>query len=321
LDRDLSLRFLLAAGAVGLVNRVSADSRNEEHNEIFDPTELGLSIGSINSPGRGVVLLEASPEYGEAWDNFDEVLRTGGIGWQLAHGVPRIYDSIDTDSGNLPKFRDTFYEGLKSWGGMEEDEILSADRVNTLIASLPLTAVVVDVGGGEGSFASKILCLRPDISVVLQEQSVTCDAARSNPMLKTWIATDRLKLVERCFFDGIVVENGSLYILKYILHNWGDEDCISILRNIRVALQVASNIENSNNNARVLIIEHGPIESSPEIRLLDLHMAVLCGKGASERTTKEYSKLVEASGLTICGVHPSKGGVYAIECGLDCNTA
>merc|ERR1740124_1376145 len=100
---------------------------------------------------------------------------------QLAHGVPRIYDSIDTDSGNLPKFRDTFYEGLKSWGGMEEDEILSADRVNTLIASLPLRAVVVEVGGGEGSFASKILCLRPDISVVLQEQSVTCDAARSNP--------------------------------------------------------------------------------------------------------------------------------------------
>jgi len=322
LDPDLSLRFLRAAVAIGLVT--------EDTNKLFTPTSLGRSIGSIHTPGRGIVLLEASPEYSQAWDNFDQVLATGAIGWQLAHGVPRIYDSIDSGSGNLPEFRDTFYGGLRSWGGMEEDAILlgSGDGeggggvVRGLLMGLTPGAVVVDVGGGEGSFAGKMLAMRPDISVVLQEQAVTCDAARSNPALASY-SEDRLRLVEQSFFDGIEETDGRLYILKYILHNWGDEDCVKILRNIRVALEEQASSSTNNDggsggttDARVLIIEHGPIESSPEIRLLDLHMAVLCGKGASERTTEEYTKLVETSGLAIHRVHPSKGGVYAIECGL-----
>lgn len=312
MDPDLSLRFLRAAVAVGLVT--------EDKSNLFTPTLLGRSIGSIDAPGRGVVLLEASPEYGMAWNTFDQVLKTGAIGWQLAHGVPRIYDSIDS-SGNLPEFRDTFYGGLRSWGGMEEDEILlgGSGVVRGLLTGLTPGSVVVDVGGGEGSFAGKMLAVRPDISVVLQEQTVTCDAARSNPALASY-TEDRLRVVERSFFDGIEETDGRLYVLKYILHNWGDEDCVKILRNVRAALEEASSKNNyastSNDSARVLIIEHGPIESSPEIRLLDLHMAVLCGKGASERTTEEYSKLVEASGLTMHRVHPSKGGVYAMECGL-----
>merc|ERR1712238_520883 len=113
---------------------------------------------------------------------------------------------------------------------------------------------------------------------------------------------------KRSFFDGIEETDGHLYVLKYILHN------------VRVALEKAvsknDTASSSNDDPRILIIEHGPIESSPEIRLLDLHMAVLCGKGASERTTEEYSKLVEASGLMMHRVHPSKGGVYVLECGL-----
>lgn len=326
LDPDLSLRFLRAAVAIGLVT----EGKGNVKVGAFTPTSLGQSIGSIDAPGRGIVLLEASPEYGMAWDNFDEVLKTGKIGWQLAHKVPRIYDSIGIDppSGDenaatvSPEFRETFYGGLRSWGGMEEDGILlgKSGVVRGLLAGLAPGAVVVDVGGGEGSFAGKILAVRPDISVVLQEQAVTCVAARSNPNLAPYAEDNRLRVVERSFFDGIDETEGQLYVLKYILHNWGDDDCVRILTNVRVALEKALSKNNhasgTNGDARVLIIEHGPVESSPEIRLLDLHMAVLCGKGASERSTDEYSKLVEASGLTLHRAHPSKGGVYAMECGL-----
>mmetsp|Transcript_31915 Transcript_31915/g.32166 ORF Transcript_31915/g.32166 Transcript_31915/m.32166 type:complete len:331 (-) Transcript_31915:267-1259(-) len=329
MDHSLSLRFLRAAVAVDLLTETG-----DGNEVVFAPTELGLGIGSQNSPGRGIVLLEASPEYASAWDQFDRVLQTGEIGWELAHGVPRIYDSIDTQSststssGNgsgktLPGFRDTFYQGLRSWGGMEEGDILSADGVRNLIAGLPSEAVVADIGGGEGSFASKILGLRSDISVLLQEQAVTCEAARSNPVLKPLIESNRVTILERSFFEGVGVvdvdleENvvavaaPHLYILKYVLHNWGDDDCIQILQNVRTAIE-KSNVA----DCRILIIEHGPIESTPEIRLLDLHMAVLCGKGATERTTTEYSRLFEESGLVLHDVHSSKGAVYALECGI-----
>eukprot|EP00592_Proboscia_alata_P029315 CAMPEP_0194443106 /NCGR_PEP_ID=MMETSP0176-20130528/126519_1 /TAXON_ID=216777 /ORGANISM="Proboscia alata, Strain PI-D3" /LENGTH=427 /DNA_ID=CAMNT_0039269313 /DNA_START=95 /DNA_END=1378 /DNA_ORIENTATION=+ len=331
MDHSLSLRFLRAAVAVDLLTEcnTSDGNGNGDGNEaVFAPTELGLGIGSINSPGRGIVLLEASPEYASAWDQFDRVLQTGEIGWELAHGVPRIYDSIDeskistlTSSGSgktLPGFRDTFYQGLRSWGGMEEGDILSAAGVRNLIAGLPSEAVVADIGGGEGSFASKLLGLRSDISVLLQEQAVTCEAARSNPVLKPLIDTNRVTILERSFFDGVldletnVVAAPHLYILKYVLHNWGDDDCIQILRNVRTAIEKQANVA----DCRILIIEHGPIESTPEIRLLDLHMAVLCGKGATERTTTEYSRLLEKSGLVLHNVHSSKGAVYALECGI-----
>mmetsp|Transcript_297 Transcript_297/g.322 ORF Transcript_297/g.322 Transcript_297/m.322 type:complete len:238 (+) Transcript_297:52-765(+) len=116
LDPDLSLRFLRAATALGLVTE-------DTTTHFFTPTALGRSIGSIHEPGRGIVLLEASPEYQRAWDQFDQVLETGAIGWQLAHGVPRIYDSIGS-GGTLPEFRETFYGGLRSWCGLEEDDIL-----------------------------------------------------------------------------------------------------------------------------------------------------------------------------------------------------
>jgi len=313
LDPDLSLRFLRAAAAIGLVT----EDDTTTHAPVFTPTALGRSIGSLHEPGRGIVLLEASPEYQRAWDQFDQVLETGAIGWQLAHGVPRIYDSIGS-GGTLPEFRETFYGGLRSWGGMEEDAVLLGTNdgvVRDLLMGLTPGAVVVDVGGGEGSFSGKMLAVRPDISVVLQEQAVTCVAARANPALASYAEDHRLRVVERSFFDGIEETEGCLYVLKYILHNWGDEECGRILCNIRVALEKASS-RNNTNAARVLIIEHGPIESSPELRLLDLHMAVLCGKGASERTTEEYAKLVEESGLTMHRVHPSKGGVYVLECGL-----
>jgi len=116
--------------------------------------------------------------------------------------------------------------------------------------------------------------------VVLQEPTVTCDAARSNPDLACY-TEDRLRVAERYFFDGIEETDGHLYVLKYILHNKGDEDCVRILCNVSVALEKAisknDNASSSNDDPCILIIEHGPIESSPEIRLLDLHMTVLCG--------------------------------------------
>merc|ERR1740139_358936 len=152
---------------------------------------------------------------------------------------------------------------------MEEDEILlgGSGIVRGLLTGLTPGAVVVDVGGGEGSFAGKMLAVRPDISVVLQEQAVTCDAARANPALASY-GKDQLRVVERSFFDGIQETDGNLYVLKYILHNWGDEDCVRILRNVRAALEEASSKNNyasrSNDNARVLIIEHG----QTSIRLL-----------------------------------------------------
>lgn len=299
LEPSMSLRFLRTAASLGLVVE-------DEVNNTFVPSELGRRIGGCEEPERGVMRLEASPEYLSAWDHFEEVLRTGKKGWHLAHGQPRIYDSI-TQEGGLPQFGQVFYEGLRSWGRMEEEQILMTKEIKSLIEQLPAESTIVDVGGGEGSFAARILDLRPDIHVTVQDQQVTIEAAKRNPALEPWIENGRLKLVSRSFFDG--VEPGHLFLCKYVLHNWGDEDSKSILSGVRTAMT-------SQTGAKLLIIEHGPLDSSPEIRLLDLHMAVLCGAGGKERSTAEYTHLIQQSGLAVHALHRSAGAVHAIECAI-----
>ena len=68
------------------------------------------------------------------------------------------------------------------------------------------------------------------------------------------------EVVEQSFFDGIEETDGRLRILKYILQDWGDEDCVRILRNVGAALQGASSKNDDasrvNCDTRLLIIEH-----------------------------------------------------------------
>jgi O-methyltransferase domain len=52
--------------------------------------------------------------------------------------------------------------------------------------------------------------------------------------LDSAIVTERCRVVAGNLFDS-VPEGADAYLLKQILHDWGDEACIDILRNIHAA--------------------------------------------------------------------------------------
>jgi hypothetical protein len=78
------------------------------------------------------------------------------------------------------------------------------------------------------------------------------------------------------------------YSLKHILHDWSDQECVTILKNIRAAVT---------GPGRVFVMEHivpGPQE--PHFaKLFDIHM--LCWGTGRERTEAEYAQLLEAAGF------------------------
>jgi hypothetical protein len=94
--------------------------------------------------------------------------------------------------------------------------------------------------------------------------------------------------------------------LKYILHDWNDEQCLRILSNCRAAMAPGG---------RVLVIEHviRPGNAPDWGKLLDINMLALTG--GQERRRKEFRDLFERAGLRLKRVHPTASALSILEAG------
>jgi hypothetical protein len=104
-----------------------------------------------------------------------------------------------------------------------------------------------------------------------------------------------------------VLPSADAYIMKMILHDWSDEECVNILSNIN---------RSSPEHARLLIAEH--LIPSPTVphfsKLFDIHM--MCVASGRERTVDEYSSLLEQSGwkyIQTLRPHQKSGLIEVIE--------
>ena len=110
--------------------------------------------------------------------------------------------------------------------------------------------------------------------------------ARVNEEMGRWTC------VEGDFFKS-VPKGGDAYLLKRIIHDWKDEDCITILSNIRKAM---------NPGAKVLVCDCViPLGNDPHGgKVIDiLMMSALPG---FERTEAEFSSLFKRAGLKLTRV-------------------
>ena len=97
---------------------------------------------------------------------------------------------------------------------------------------------------------------------------------------------------------------GDCYCLRQILHDWNDEHCLQILRNIRQAIRPTG---------RLLIFER-VIQPSPSAvfnTFFDLQMlALLEGR---ERTPHEYEQLLRACGFHLAAIRPTPSAYSIVE--------
>ena len=115
---------------------------------------------------------------------------------------------------------------------------------------------------------------------------------------------DRIKVIPGSFFES-APDGADAYLLKNILHNWSDEDCIRILKNIREVLPEKGKII-----IMEMIIEE---DNKPSFgKLIDIQMMVFMKKG-KERTRQEYEDLLAKSGLKINRIIPTISPLSLIE--------
>ena len=143
---------------------------------------------------------------------------------------------------------------------------------------------VVDVGGADGAFLAELMQLHPRLTgTVLDLPQVMPGVVEE---VRRRGLEERMTGTEGDFFA--YVPAADLYLLKFILHDWDDESCRKILRNIRRAMQPG---------ARVVIVEMIVSHDSIGAALMDVGM-MTCFTGR-EREEDEFTHLLEAAELKV----------------------
>jgi hypothetical protein len=159
----------------------------------------------------------------------------------------------------------------------------------------------MDVGGATGHMLSTILARYAALRGILFDLPHVVREAPA--LLETRGVAARVTIQAGSFFDT-VPQGGDAYLLSHIIHDWNEEQCLTILANCRRAMHA---------RGRLLIVEMVlPEGDTPHPgKLLDLMMLV--GPGGRERTEQEYVALLGKAGFRLTRVVPTSSAVSVVE--------
>jgi O-methyltransferase domain len=238
---------------------------------------------------RAIAEVELGHDHYDSWRNAESCLTQPGTAFERIFKVPiwRYY-------AEHPELQALFGEAMTNLTAIANAAVLGDYQFSGF-------ASAVDVGGGHGSFLAAILEGNPAAKGILYDlPSVIGDAAKGEFVVRLG---ERIRPVGGDFFKE-VPPGADLYLLKFILHDWGDEDALRILTNIRKAIAPVG---------RLAIVELVlPGRNEPHIgQLMDLNMMVMTG--GVERTGAEYGDLLARAGFRLERVTGTKSPFSIVE--------
>jgi hypothetical protein len=196
---------------------------------------------------------------------------------QLLHSVQTGSPAFDKAFGTgLFEYLQNNAEAAKNFhGGMTDVASMVAYAV-LMAYDFSGISSMVDIGGGEGAFLRKILELHPEIEGTVFDLE---PALKKAHQLNGEMSIGKCSAVAGNFFES-VPQGADAYIMSDVIHDWNDEQCVTILKNCRKAMS---------KKGRVLVVEMVVPEGDARCfsKLLDVNMLVMTrGK---ERTRSEYN--------------------------------
>jgi hypothetical protein len=222
--------------------------------------------------------------YWDAWAHLIDSVRTGENAFRVAHGTS-VWDHRERH----PEDSVAFDRGMAAMTRRVIGALLDAYDFGRF-------GTIVDVGGGNGALLAAILDRHSSVRGVLFDQPHVVSGA--DPELAA-----RCTMVGGDFFE-VVPPGCDAYVLKWIVHDWEDEEARAILRTCRRAMT---------DDAALLVIERvleGP-NDEPFTRFSDLNMLV--GPGGRERTLDEFERLLDDSGFALVGCTPTASDFCVVE--------
>ncbi|GAB3483377.1 methyltransferase [Nocardiopsis coralliicola] len=223
----------------------------------------------------------------QSWGGIEESVRTGGGAFERQYGTD-YFSYLDRN----PRPAEIFNAAMGA---------LTGDVTKRIVAEYDFSRFrsVVDVGGGSGTLIAAILSAEPALRGTLFDTEQ--GAGRAAPTLADAGVADRCTVRTGDFFTS-VPEDGDLYVLKSVLHDWDDERSVRILKTCAQAMGPGDTI---------LVVEpsqsaEGDSGYDANAVLSDLNMMVLTG--GRERSPEDIGELFRTAGLELTGVTSVSAG-------------
>ncbi|KAK6283866.1 hypothetical protein POUND7_002818 [Theobroma cacao] len=273
----------------GFFATTKVDRDQEEEAYVLTPFSKILLKDKINCLSPFVVSMLGPPMM-TPWQFLgDWIQGTKQRPFESANGKA-FWDYMDQD----PEFKNLFHDAMESDSQMMNLVVKDCKPVFEGLSSL------IDVGGGTGTVARVISEAYPQLKcTVFDLPHLVADLPASGNL--NFIGGDLLQYIPPA--DAI--------LLKLVLHAFGDEDCIKILKRCREA------IPTQGAKGKVIIIDIVINVKKDEHELTEaklffdmLMMVVVTGR---ERTEQDWQKLFMAAGFTDYKISPLFGLRSLIE--------
>ncbi len=247
-----------------------------------------LRTDALNSMRNGIIFMGETWHW-NVWGELLNSVKTGKPSWSQVHGA-EVFDYFA--------------------GHSQESEIFNRAMTDMSVSTAPVVVeaydfsavkTLVDIAGGHGYLLAQILKAHPQLNGVLFD--VPSVIAGAPALLEQEGVSGRVETVAGDFFKQVPA-NADAYLMKHIIHDWDDEQSLTILRNIRKGI---------NADGKVLLIETVvPFGNEPHYsKLLDLEMLV--SPGGVERTAEEYRELFAAAGFRLTRIISTPSPYSIIE--------
>ncbi len=255
----------------------------------FSLTEIGQCLRSDVEGSQRAMAVMSGEEHFRSWCDLLYSVQTGKPAFDKVYGMP-VFDWLSQH----PEQATVFDAAMVSVHGRETAAILDAYDFSEI-------QTLADVGGGNGSVLIATMQENPHLRGLLFDLPGVISRATRN--FEAAGLMPRCQLVSGSFFETIPA-GADAYLMRHIIHDWNDDQCLTILKNIHQALPATG---------RLLVAESViPAGNDPFFgKLLDLNMLVI--PGGQERTAAEYEKLFAKAGFRLTRIVPTSTELSVIE--------
>ena len=256
----------------------------------FSLTALAEPLKS-DAPGsvRASVLSITGDLFVIPWSKLRYSVETGKPSFDKHFGAP-FFDHLGTD----PEEAEWFHDMLIGVNYPDAPAVAAAYDFS------PYTKIA-DIGGSTGHMLTTVLAGHPGtrgIVVDLKENQ-----AGAEELIRSRGMAERVSFVTGNFFESIPA-GCDLYLMSHVIHDWSEEQCLTILGNCHRAMSPAS---------KLLIVESVLPEGNDfhPGKMLDMTMLTLTP--GQERSEHEYRALLKKARFKLSRVIPTNSAVSIVE--------
>lgn len=238
---------------------------------LIDRTEDRISLTK-----KGDLLTENAPqslkyactqwaaEHMRAWQSLEYTLKTGNAAFEKIYGQP-FFDYISNSAERL----ESYHKAMFAYAERDYKDICKAVDFSGYDS-------IMDVGGSYGAAISTISQSFPNKKCYLFDLPEVAEKAKLQNVIT----------IGGNFFESIPGLAQTMLLCR-VLHDWNDEEAMTILRNCYRGLP---------SGGILYVIENCSDLINDNLALLSLNMAVVCH--SFERTSLQYKELAERGGFS-----------------------